>query len=376
MNCHRERSEGPMHCHSDARISRLFSLVIPTSTSEEESAFVEGHGFSRAEKDQVGLRRRWGATVSGLRSRANAATLLLDRRRLARARLYFEVAGLNVIGTGRQRLYLSPDYPKSIYESYRENWDQLKEKLCSSHKNTEARKIMYFVATNHIEFFDPAITRSQRFDAVLFISPPSFDSKKRQLEKILREQYGLRRKLELRVTREDIEESLDTFKCANGEKDIPSEGVLAKFALLRFDELGELALNLKKVVQKGGMISKEVLSGALSEIHDARWRGPSEYSNYLRGPSFERLDLTKEHIWRIKGLPENLRSNYISKRHQKPVLVARVKGLSDISIPQHELVSLTHGRLRIVRASPVSPTRKKARRDRPKTKRRSGNKKK
>jgi len=39
--------------------------------------------------------------------------------------------------TGRQRLYLSPDYPKSIYEPYRENWDQLKQKLCSSHKNTD-----------------------------------------------------------------------------------------------------------------------------------------------------------------------------------------------------------------------------------------------
>ncbi len=40
----------------------------------------------------------------------------------------------------------------------------------------KARKIMYFVATNHIEYFDRAVTRSERFDAIIFVSPPSFEA--------------------------------------------------------------------------------------------------------------------------------------------------------------------------------------------------------
>jgi len=32
--------------------------------------------------------------------------------------------------TGRQRIYLSPHYPKSVYEPYREAWHLLKQKRC------------------------------------------------------------------------------------------------------------------------------------------------------------------------------------------------------------------------------------------------------
>ena len=36
------------------------------------------------------------------------------------------------------------------------------------------RKVMYFVATNHIEYFDSAIVRAERFDAIVHVPPPSF----------------------------------------------------------------------------------------------------------------------------------------------------------------------------------------------------------
>jgi len=39
--------------------------------------------------------------------------------------------------TGRQHIYLSPQYPKSIYEPYREAWFQLKQKRCISHANAD-----------------------------------------------------------------------------------------------------------------------------------------------------------------------------------------------------------------------------------------------
>ena len=49
----------------------------------------------------------------------------------------------------------------------------------------EARKILYFVATNHINYFDSAIIRSHRFDALILVSPPSFRSKIEELERLL-----------------------------------------------------------------------------------------------------------------------------------------------------------------------------------------------
>jgi hypothetical protein len=223
----------------------------------------------------------------------------------------------------------------------------------------EARKIMYFVATNHIEFFDPAITRSQRFDAVLFISPPSFELKKRRLEELLSEKYGITSKIRLTFQYQDVESALATFGSTD-RMEQPLEAVLAKFALLRFDELGELALNLKRDVEHSLPITSARLAEALRRIHDGRWRGPQEYESYLRGPSFERLDLTKTHIWRVKGSPTRLSSPFIKAIGEELFLIAPVRSVSDVSIPQHEIVSMSHGRVRIVSKSAPRARAKKA----------------
>src|SRR5262249_53914110 len=53
------------------------------------------------------------------------------------------------------------------------------------------RKILYFVATNHLEYFDEAIKRSQRFDAHLFVAPPSFEKKKKVLNGLLEKDLQL-----------------------------------------------------------------------------------------------------------------------------------------------------------------------------------------
>jgi nicotinamide riboside kinase len=55
------------------------------------------------------------------------------------------------------------------------------------------RKILYFVATNHINYFDSAIIRSHRFDALILVSPPSFRAKITELERLLNKVYGLPR---------------------------------------------------------------------------------------------------------------------------------------------------------------------------------------
>src|SRR5271168_820533 len=72
----------------------------------------------------------------------------------------------------------------------------------------EARNIIYFVATNHINYFDSAIIRSHRFDALVLVSPPSFKAKIFELQKLLSDQYGLTVKFD--VTQKAIQKD---FNC-------------------------------------------------------------------------------------------------------------------------------------------------------------------
>src|SRR5205807_9799259 len=62
----------------------------------------------------------------------------------------------------------------------------------------DARKILYFVATNHINYFDSAIIRSHRFDALILVSPPSFDAKINRLQELLKAQGFSNRSFEIR----------------------------------------------------------------------------------------------------------------------------------------------------------------------------------
>jgi len=165
----------------------------------------------------------------------------------------------------------------------------------------EARKIMYFVATNHIEYFDRAVTRSQRYDAIIFMSPPSFDAKKRELVRILRETHNFRRKITFAVDKQDVETAKpDTLFAPiskepdKGKRDIlkaesiKAPHVLFKFALLRFDELGELALHLRSKLGRRSVVTKKVVEENLCEMKDASWRNLGEYDRYLCDPGYER----------------------------------------------------------------------------------------
>jgi len=132
----------------------------------------------------------------------------------------------------------------------------------------KSRKIIYFVATNHISYFDRAITRSGRFDTSVFISPPSFASKKTELKKIL---AGRGRPMEFKVSKADIELAMfDPETKDNGkdlaDKEIPKENALAKFVLLRWDELEDLATSLSRDSTRSNSINKERLARALQGV--------------------------------------------------------------------------------------------------------------
>src|SRR5205823_4992927 len=96
------------------------------------------------------------------------------------------------------------------------------------------RRIVYFVATNHLSYFDPAIVRSERFDALILVPPPSFAAKTAQLAKILGT-LAPEMKFSFTVTREAIEAELKNAGKVSGKNQrLRDEHLLAKFVLLRF----------------------------------------------------------------------------------------------------------------------------------------------
>ena len=56
----------------------------------------------------------------------------------------------------------------------------------------EQRRVLFFVNTNWIDTADPAIKRSQRFDAALLVLPPSFEVKRQAIVGFLNDAHGAR----------------------------------------------------------------------------------------------------------------------------------------------------------------------------------------
>lgn len=109
------------------------------------------------------------------------------------------------------------------------------------------RRVLFFVATNDIEAADPAIKRSQRFDAAIFVAPPAFEKKRKQLEDL---------DVSVSLKREEVESALD------GSSEAPELGV---FALLRWDQLDDLAHRIE-VAKRNDEHGKLALQRALKEL--------------------------------------------------------------------------------------------------------------
>lgn len=167
----------------------------------------------------------------------------------------------------------------------------------------KSRKIMYFVASNHISYFDRAITRSERFDAVIFVSPPSFEAKTGELRRLFSERHG--RSIEFAFSKSDIDAAFPAFSGNEDFKDLAKkallpENMLAKFALMRWDELAELGQLLNEIVPIGEGVSQQMLAEALAKVKDEMWRTQREYFEYWKDPKYERRDFSKTRLWDLR----------------------------------------------------------------------------
>ena len=184
----------------------------------------------------------------------------------------------------------------------------------------EQRKIVYFIATNHIGYFDQAITRSQRFDALLLVSPPSFQKKVRQLKVLLKDEYQLAVPVKFSVKEEEVgsvfealceDDQAENETASEYQERVKNEFLepshtLAKFIMLRWDHLNELALHLADSCrdQKECDISKDRLEEALSALVDPTLQRKSTYFNYHNDFAYSRRDFDKFNVWKAIGITE------------------------------------------------------------------------
>jgi len=186
----------------------------------------------------------------------------------------------------------------------------------------KGRKVMYFVATNHIEYFDRAVTRSERFDAIIFMSPPAFSVKVDRLTRILKDTYHSELVLSSELTQSVIDAAMPEKECneaaeksrrnsdSNALKKelqslrLPPESALAKFVLLRWDELDELAFQIARLESKDKItLTKDNLAKALGNIADGSSRSMADYCRFrIEQQTYERFDRSRKARWIVREI--------------------------------------------------------------------------
>ena len=170
----------------------------------------------------------------------------------------------------------------------------------------KGRRVIYFVATNHIKFFDPAIRRAERFDTLVNVSPPSFKIKIHELLRLLNNDYVRHAKL----TQARVEAALMKVKeieeAQNGEasaKRLPNECNLAKFLLIRWDQLPELASLIRKRASghQSGVLTFQLLAEALSDLSEPSLMTCEPFVEYLESRQYQQYDFSKVSVWEVTG---------------------------------------------------------------------------
>jgi SpoVK/Ycf46/Vps4 family AAA+-type ATPase len=181
---------------------------------------------------------------------------------------------------------------------------------------------MYFVATNHIEYFDRAVTRSERFDAIIFMSPPAFSVKVDRLTRILKDTYHSELTLSSDLTQSAIDGAMPNKQCNDAAEKartrsdndglkkelqslgLPPESALAKFALLRWDEIDELAFQIANLENKDKItLTKDNLAKALGNIADGSSRSMVDYCRFrMEQQTYERFDRSRKARWIVQEI--------------------------------------------------------------------------
>ena len=117
------------------------------------------------------------------------------------------------------------------------------------------RRVVFFVATNHVSRADPAITRTSRFDARIFVAPPGLAVKRRELTKALEGEAPA-------FHDATVTQALSSNKQTREELN-QTERALGVLPLLRYDQVPELVRRLRR---SGEPAKAANLASALDEM--------------------------------------------------------------------------------------------------------------
>ena len=164
------------------------------------------------------------------------------------------------------------------------------------------RKLIYFVNTNYIKYFDSAITRSQRFDALIFVAPPSFTAKRDELMRLIGK-LSSGAVPTFSLSQDDVEERFSavcrrTGVAPDGEMLLNGEE-LAQFKLIRWDQLPEVAELLVNDHKNWTDISADALGVALNSIHDAELKRVASYLRFAKDETYARRDFERTPVYEI-----------------------------------------------------------------------------
>jgi hypothetical protein len=170
------------------------------------------------------------------------------------------------------------------------------------------RKVIYFVATNHIDYFDSAIIRAERFDAILRVPPPSFEKKINRLQELLADRaVNARFSVDLQLIDVSVnalrsEREVENISSVDGDgSHLPETSILAKFLLLRWDQLDELAANIVGLCKgtEACQVTPDLLGRALKNVADPFLDRIEAYEQYIESEKYERRDFSKILVWEV-----------------------------------------------------------------------------
>ena len=168
------------------------------------------------------------------------------------------------------------------------------------------QRVIYLLATNHVRYFDAAIIRSERFDVLILVPPPSFDKKTKELGKRVAALSGA--SVTISLKRDEIDEALgrlEQFSMGRRRPDayLPDEMRLAKFILLRWDQIEELAFHVARLSNgtQSIMLDSNVMSLALDQIADDRLKRLQTYLDYLIDSKQVRRDFQRKPVYSVRN---------------------------------------------------------------------------
>jgi SpoVK/Ycf46/Vps4 family AAA+-type ATPase len=193
----------------------------------------------------------------------------------------------------------------------------------------EQRRVIYFIATNHIEYFDRAVTRAQRFDALVFVAPPAFERKIDELQRLIKNERPTLITT-VKVTEADVNAALDALECSSSyapDALLGRDYLLAKFILLRWDQLRELAVRITDHLPPSQThldITIDSLVTVLEMISDPSLQLQKSYCDFLRAARYSMKDFGKEKVWEVINLPAgSIHAAMLEEGNERTWLVTR-----------------------------------------------------